>query len=191
MGGGRGERAGRLCADERGELTQADPARLVEAPSGFMCCRRHVSSHVADARCAVCSARISFLRACASPCARACAGADLDNEGGEAEWAGNIISRCGNGRRDESETCDDGNIQDGDGCDRHCHLEIPRGCESRFDRLSWQKWANHSQAFIDGIDGTRWAPPGSTVKFYGEPESSAGAGQLVDWKHPQNVLCQG
>eukprot|EP01043_Picozoa_sp_COSAG02_P053149 COSAG02_NODE_5829_length_4007_cov_1.900972_3_plen_142_part_00 len=75
------------------------------------------------------------------------AGADLDNEGGEAEWAGNIISRCGNGRRDESETCDDGNLQDGDGCDRHCHLEIPRGCEKMFDRLSWQRWANRTVEF--------------------------------------------
>jgi cysteine-rich repeat protein len=119
------------------------------------------------------------------------AGADLDNEGGEAEWAGNIISRCGNGRRDESETCDDGNLQDGDGCDRHCHLEIPRGCEKMFDRLSWQRWANHSQSFVKGANGTTtWEAPGSLLTFYGEKESSASPGQLVDWKHPQMVSCR-
>ena len=72
------------------------------------------------------------------------AGADLGNEGGEA--GGDIISRCGNGRLDiESETCDDGNLQDGDGCDRHCHLEMPRGCDGMFEPLSWQGWANHPE----------------------------------------------
>ena len=124
------------------------------------------------------------------PRAYACAGADLDNEGGKDDWGGNIVSRCGNGRRDESETCDDGNLQDGDGCDRHCHLEIPRGCGDVLDRLSWQRWANHTETYLLGKDGTpRWEAPNSPLTFIGQPSSSPG--QLADWTNPQTVSCEG
>ena len=134
-----------------------------------------------------------------SPCACTTrAGADLDNEGGKDDWGGDIISRCGNGHRDfESETCDDGNLQDGDGCDRHCHLEIPHGCGNVFDKVSWQRWANVSQPGLLGSDrrtpwqGKRPENKGavSALAFHGV--SGAAEGKLTDWRHPQAVTMTG
>ncbi len=37
-------------------------------------------------------------------------------------------AECGNGLRELDEACDDGNLEDGDGCDAHCEPEPPRTC---------------------------------------------------------------
>lgn len=119
-----------------------------------------------------------------------CAGADLDNEDGKDDWGAGITSRCGNGRIDyESETCDDGNLDPGDGCDRRCHLEIPHGCEGVFDVASWRRWANRTSPLaapgLRAANGKVWTGSfGAAGKVFQE-----GKGQLVDWDHPQAVHC--
>jgi cysteine-rich repeat protein len=43
---------------------------------------------------------------------------------------------CGNGRKEENETCDDGNLEPGDGCDANCALEDGANCTGDADCAS-------------------------------------------------------
>lgn len=42
-----------------------------------------------------------------------------------------VVSPCGNGKRDASEECDDGNVKNGDGCSMNCTVEGGWTCESK------------------------------------------------------------
>lgn len=92
------------------------------------------------------------------------------------------VPRCGDGILDiEVESCDDGNVADGDGCDQYCHLEIPRGCAD-IDKLSWQRWAQNStlpRPELHWENGTAWKPHFHVVNDNLKP------GRLVDWGQSQ------
>lgn len=47
-----------------------------------------------------------------------------DPGGGRVELLA-LSPQCGNGVKEHSEACDDGNVHSGDGCDRRCRIEIP------------------------------------------------------------------
>jgi len=40
---------------------------------------------------------------------------------------GDLLGACGDGIQDPGETCDDGNLEDGDGCDADCEIETDPG----------------------------------------------------------------
>jgi cysteine-rich repeat protein len=68
------------------------------------------------------SITVSVLLAAIAPWATACASAAEDFED-TAELGSELRSRCGNGRLEGAEQCDDGNRYNGDGCSRACVIE--------------------------------------------------------------------
>ena len=48
-------------------------------------------------------------------------------------WRKGSISLCGNGFSEEGEGCDDGNLEDNDGCSSSCEVEIDRDLDGRYD----------------------------------------------------------
>ena len=44
----------------------------------------------------------------------------------------NKCSRCGNGKADAGESCDDGNLFNKDGCNENCQLELGFECSQYF-----------------------------------------------------------
>lgn len=67
--------------------------------------------------------------------------------------------RCGNGRLDEGEFCDDGNHDAWDGCDPSCQPEEFQGCEAVIE----QKFA---VAEVAWVERTLWESPRSHVMVH-------------------------
>jgi cysteine-rich repeat protein len=73
------------------------------------------------------------------------------------------VSYCGDGVLDASEQCDDGNAQDGDGCDDACNVETSDGCgQVALSRVAATASSSENASLgasfaIDGNAGTRWA----------------------------------
>jgi hypothetical protein len=67
------------------------------------------------------------------------------------QWRKGSISLCGNGFSEEGEGCDDGNVEDNDGCSSSCEVEIDRDLDGRFDEFdNCPLAANADQADTDG-----------------------------------------
>jgi cysteine-rich repeat protein len=62
-----------------------------------------------------------------------------------------IVATCGNGFRESGETCDDGNVLPGDGCDASCRVEAPPECgDGRMD--PGEECDDGNRASRDGCD---------------------------------------
>jgi cysteine-rich repeat protein len=67
----------------------------------------------------------------------------IDTRAGAGTVSTTLLStRCGDRKRELGEGCDDGNLMDGDGCDRECRLEISSDMHREIEPNNWPTEAN-------------------------------------------------
>jgi cysteine-rich repeat protein len=79
----------------------------------------------------------------------------IDTRAGAGALEVTVLStRCGDRRRELGEGCDDGNLMEGDGCDRECRLEIAPDRPREIEPNNWPTEANVVPASAETLERT-------------------------------------
>ena len=81
------------------------------------------------------------------------------------------IDGCGNGLVEEQEECDDGNLEEFDGCDSTCAVEEFKGCEAVIEQY-------YQDAGIAFVDKSKWDGPRSHMMINAKAKALIEVNQL-------------
>jgi fibro-slime domain-containing protein len=86
-----------------------------------------------------------------------------------------VVARCGDGIVATSEACDDGNMQDGDGCSAHCKLELGFACDAAPSRCMPTVCGDNKTQGSEGCDDGNEIPfDGCSANCQAEPQCKTG-----------------